>query len=192
VVLAGLPNRSWDVLDQLYRAGARGSFDVLAIHPFSNQVSNVLRIVQLSRQVAARYGDARRPMYLTELAWSTAGGHIPKAQLTGIEVTPRQQNARLKSLYGQLAKQRRRLGVNRAYWVTWTTTYRTHSHTWDYTGLVSAWYVKPLFRPVRLLSTYTSVARRLEGCKKSDVSTRCARKPRKHRKRSRHHSRKHR
>jgi hypothetical protein len=183
VVMAGLPNRSWDALDAIYKAGAKGYFDAVAIHPFTKRVSDVFRIIRLNRQVMARYGDSNRPMYLTELAWSTArGNRIPRSQRVGIEVSERQQNANLKSLYGQLAKQRKRLHIARAYWVNWSSIYERHGGGgWDFAGLVRAYYVKPYFKTIKLLRTYTAVARKLEGCKKTTTATRCAHKKHKRR-----------
>ena len=37
VVLAGLTNRSWIALRQLYKAGARGLFDAVALHPYTRE-----------------------------------------------------------------------------------------------------------------------------------------------------------
>ena len=36
-VLAGLPNESWKAMEAIYDAGARGSFDVAALHPYTGK-----------------------------------------------------------------------------------------------------------------------------------------------------------
>ena len=74
VVLCGLANFSWRALREIYRAGGRRWFDVTAVHPFTGKVANSLKIVKLNRAVMRRYGDARKPMLLTEVTWSSAKG----------------------------------------------------------------------------------------------------------------------
>src|SRR3712207_8666952 len=74
VVMAGLTNRSWEDLARMYRAGARGTFDAAAIHPFSRRVTNVLKIVELARREMRRRGDARKPLLLTEISWTSGRG----------------------------------------------------------------------------------------------------------------------
>jgi hypothetical protein len=74
VVLAGLTNRSWIDLRAVYAAGGRGLFDLAAAHPFSARVSNVARIVGLVRREMRRAGDARTPLLVTEMSWSSGAG----------------------------------------------------------------------------------------------------------------------
>ena len=62
VVLAGLTNRSWLDLRRVYRAGGGRLFDLAAVHPFSNRVSNVLKIVRLVRAQMRHYGDRSKPL----------------------------------------------------------------------------------------------------------------------------------
>lgn len=183
VVLAGLPNRSWEVLDRLYRAGAGGYFDAAAVHPFTLHVSGLVRLIELFRTVMNRNGEARKPMYLTEVAWTTAKGRIPTSMLVGIEVSAHRQNANLRTAYRKIGKRWRRLGVRRVYWERWSSVYE-RGFSWFYGGLVRSFWRRPQsqqgarFRPTRLLRTYASTARRLEGCRKASVATRCARNKR--------------
>ena len=51
--MAGFADRSWDSIAAVYRAGGKGVFDVVAIHPYTYEVRNVLRIVQLRAARAA-------------------------------------------------------------------------------------------------------------------------------------------
>jgi len=73
-VLTGFANFSWRALAQAYRAGIRGQFDLAAVHPFSGHLRNVLKIVQLNRDVMARNGDGRRQIAISELTWPSAKG----------------------------------------------------------------------------------------------------------------------
>ena len=55
VVAAGFADRSWNSIAAVYRAGGAGLFDVVAIHPYTYEVRNVLRIVR------SRAGRSTRP-----------------------------------------------------------------------------------------------------------------------------------
>ena len=69
--MAGFADRSWDSLAAVYRAGGKGVFDVAAIHPYTYKVRDVLRIVEYARRALDRAGDADRPLWLTEVTWSS-------------------------------------------------------------------------------------------------------------------------
>jgi hypothetical protein len=62
IILAGFPNRSWEYVASVYSAGGRGLFDVAAVHPFTLQVDNVLKIIRLVRQAMNEHGDRRTPL----------------------------------------------------------------------------------------------------------------------------------
>ena len=53
---------------------ARKLFDVVAIHPYSPRVKSTLQAVRLTRRVMAKYRDARKPLWITELGWSAGRG----------------------------------------------------------------------------------------------------------------------
>ena len=79
VVAAGFADRSWESISQIYRAGAKGVFDAIAIHPYTYKVSNVLRMVRYARRSLRQAGDGDRPLWLTEVTWSSGKrpGHKP-------------------------------------------------------------------------------------------------------------------
>src|SRR5262249_27527289 len=66
VMLAGLPDRSWLALQNLYNAGARPLFDIAAVHPYTHSPPDVMHIVSINRRVMARNHDANKPISLTE------------------------------------------------------------------------------------------------------------------------------
>ena len=75
VVAAGPDQQELGGPRQALRApAARGLFDAAAIHPFSARVSNVVKIVRLARGVMRKRGDARKPLMLTEVSWSSGKG----------------------------------------------------------------------------------------------------------------------
>ncbi len=78
VVSAGLPASDHGVplstfLDGMYAAGARGTFDTLAIHPYASDAETVLGILRVARDEVDRLGDAGRPIWATEFGWATGG-----------------------------------------------------------------------------------------------------------------------
>jgi hypothetical protein len=133
VVMAGFPDRSWDSLAQVYRAGAKGVFDVDAVHPYTFEVRNVLRIVVLARRTLRRFGDGNRPLWLTEVTWSS--GKEPGHRPAPFETTPQDQAARLSRAIPLLLRERRRLGVQRIYWESWISTDRDHANPFNFSGL---------------------------------------------------------
>jgi hypothetical protein len=134
VVMAGLANFSWRDLRKAYAAGVKGSFDVAAVHPFSGRPSNSVRIARLNRDVMDRNGDSARPIWLTELTWSSAKGR--KTPLTqNWETTEAGQAARLREAYRLYVRARRSLGLGRIFWYTWATVDRDSKNSFDYSGL---------------------------------------------------------
>jgi hypothetical protein len=134
VVMAGLANYSWRELEKLYGAGVKGDFDVAAVHPFSGRPSNSVKITRLNREVMDRHGDRTRPIWLTELTWSSAKGKKTNVQHNW-EVTEAQQGTRLRQAYELFARSRRALRLGRIYWYTWASTDRDSPNSFDYSGL---------------------------------------------------------
>src|SRR5919204_833315 len=135
VVMAGLANFSWRDLSRLFRkAGTKLRFDVAAVHPFSGRPTNSVKIVSLNRSVLNRYGARTKPIWLTELTWSSAKGK--KKQLTkDWETTEAGQARRLRQAYRLFIRARGRLRLQRIYWYTWVTVDRNSPNSFDYSGL---------------------------------------------------------
>ena len=163
VVMAGLANfttgggvsLSWRELSKLYRAGIKGHFDAVAVHPFSGRPSNSVKITRLNREVMNRNGDARKPLWLTEITWASARGQKPTS--AGWETTEAGQALRLRQAYALYARERRRLNLQRIYWYTWATADRDSSSSFAWSGLrraeVDGRYVdKPALRSFRALA----------------------------------------
>lgn len=107
VVAAGLPNSNLGVpfltyLDRMYRAGARGLFDTLAIHPYSHTVLGLLNLAERARGVMNRWHDRSR-LWITEFGWSTAG------DASAFRVSARGQANRIAEAVSGLLAQRRAL-----------------------------------------------------------------------------------
>lgn len=82
VVLAGISYNDTDFLSALYNNGIRGSYDVLAVHPYPGIADQppetpddgtewTLAHVQAVHQLMVNHGDANTPIWFTELGWSS-------------------------------------------------------------------------------------------------------------------------
>ena len=172
IVLAGLVYESWDALEQVYRAGGRGLFDALALHPFTRRPHDILRIIERNRTVMGRHRDGRKPIYLSELSWPSSRGRIPVRY--GYETNERGQARRLTAALRLLARNRRRLGLRRVYWYTWLTRETHPDYPFDYAGLRRLQPGRVSSKPA--MRAYRRAALRLEGCTaKHGTATRCRR-----------------
>jgi hypothetical protein len=161
-ILAGLPNRSWEALEAIYDAGARGAFDAVALHPYTGKPENVVRIVRIARRVMRRHGDARLPVSVTELSWPASLGHA--RQYGSFTTTDRGQAQRLEAGLKLLAKQRRALRIERVYWYTWLSSEGSTGSGFDWSGLRRLHEGR--LRDAPSLATFRRAARRLQGCAK--------------------------
>jgi len=132
VVMAGLANFSWSDLERLYKAHVKGLFDIAAVHPFSGFPANSVKIVRYNRRVMDRYGDRRKPIWLTELTWTSAKGKTKN--IHNWETTESGQAKRLAKGYELYVKARRKLRLQRIYWYTWAG-YDSPPNSFDYSGL---------------------------------------------------------
>ncbi len=78
VVTAGLPESLGGMpvgryLDGMYDAGARGTFDTLAIHPYAREPEGALDILRSARAELDRHGAAQVPIWATEFGWASSG-----------------------------------------------------------------------------------------------------------------------
>lgn len=132
VVLAGLPNESWTALRSIYRAGGKGAFDVVALHPYTGKPRNVVRLVELARREMRRAHDSPRPVWITELSWPAAEGKTRNTP--GFETDERGQARRLTEGLRRLAAARRRLKIDKVIWYTWLSR-EGSVNSFDWSGL---------------------------------------------------------
>jgi hypothetical protein len=131
LVLAGLPNKSWAALRNIYAAGGRKTFDVVALHPYTGKPVNVVELVRRARRIMKRYGDRKKSLWVTELSWPAALG---KLDPHGFETTEKGQAKRLRRGLELLAANRRKLRIGRVYWYTWLSLEGTEN-SFGYSGL---------------------------------------------------------
>jgi Glycosyl hydrolase catalytic core len=161
VILAGMANESWAGLKRVYQAGGRGTFDAVALHPYTAKPENVIKLVKLARDVMRGYGDPKRPVWITELSFPAAKGKVDHP--FGFETTQSGQVKRLKASLHSLAGQRRKLRIERVFWYAWLT-YETRSSSFSWSGLRRVRHGEIVDSSA--LPAFRSVARRLEGCAK--------------------------
>jgi hypothetical protein len=149
VVLAGFATgeRNWPVFRRLYRAGARRNFDVVGIHPYTREVSNVVRLVANARRALRKLHDGRRPLWATEVTWPASKGRM--ADPFAFAVDPATQASNIRAVLPRLAAQRRSLGLAHVFWESWLTGYRSDSNVFDYSGLRSPGEDRPGLRAFR-------------------------------------------
>jgi hypothetical protein len=170
-ILAGLPNESWKSLQAIYDAGARGHFDVVALHPYTGKPKNVLRIVRIVRRILARNRDAKVPIWVTEFSWPAAQGKT--INHGDFETTDAGQARRLAAGLPLLAEQRRKLRIERVHWYTWLSAEGFSGSAFDYSVLRRLREGRVHDAPA--LATFRRLARRLQGCaKRPGDARRCA------------------
>lgn len=133
IVLSGLTNDSWNDLEKIYDAGGRGAFDIVALHPYTRYPDDVIRAIEINRRVMRRHGDGALPVWATEITWAAINRkrvHAVPTWATG----PQGQADLLRSALRKLARERKRLKLERVIWYTWLSRYRDDEWP-DYTGL---------------------------------------------------------
>ncbi len=173
----------WTEMGNMYKAGAKGYFDVAAVNAYTYSSSVIasakrsVAVVAKVRAVMRRHGDGRKPVWVTELSWPASQGRVPKRDLIGFETTPRGQAQRLAAYYRYVATHRAQSGITRAFWYTWASPYSAKnisgaSASFAFAGL-ERFTPAAGFRGLPVLVTYERTAAALEGCRKSSVATVC-------------------
>jgi hypothetical protein len=187
VMLAAVAGLSWgDPWSQvraMYRAGAKGYFDVISAHFYSapNSVSSTVdQTLELARRIHSevrRAGDRKRQIWFTEVTWTAAQGQIPRNEMRGFETTARGQAARLRAVFTRLARDRRKLRAGSVHWYNWASEYvptlvpGSGAVTFQYAGLNRV--QDNVFTQLPVLRTYANTVARFQGCRKSANARRC-------------------
>jgi hypothetical protein len=166
----------WLALRDLYRAGGKRFFDILSVHPFTNNpsarvaVRQTVEVVRRMRREMRRRHDARKPVILTEVTWPAATGNVPAGAVNRLSTTEAGQIARMQEAYKQLARNRRKMKITEVYWFTWASPYDNNTARsmmqFRYTGLNK--FSGGVFTPMPLLKAYADLAASYQGCRKND------------------------
>ena len=91
VITAGLAGADFGYLKEMYAAGAKGYFDIVGVHPYTNGRSPYAEDadhpgwayggMNNMKSVMDSYGDSNKTMWATELGWqtSTVGNHVTQS-----------------------------------------------------------------------------------------------------------------
>jgi hypothetical protein len=156
IVTAGMPflgvADETSFLRRLYRAGARRSFDVLAIHTYARTVTAAVTRLRTARGVMNRFGDRRKQIWDTE--WSWAGGPP-----NPFRVSQRGQRTNIAGFLRAMRRLRGRLRVGALIYYGWRDTVYGRGPSWW--GYHLGLYTQSL-RPKLALSIFTRAARGLD------------------------------
>lgn len=130
LILGGMPNRSWESLKTIYDAGGKGLFDAVALHPYTGQVFDVVRVVRFVHKELVRQGDGKLPVYLTEVSWPASAGYKGQ-KADGFHVTEAEQASKLRSAFRALAAERQKLHIAGVIWYTWLSAEGKGLPTWS-------------------------------------------------------------
>jgi hypothetical protein len=171
IVLAGLPNKSWNALEKIYQAGGRKQFDIAAFHPFTAEVDGVKTILQRDRKVMSKHHDSKKTLWVTEMSWTSAKGKTTVKY--GNEQTPKGQAKNLAAGYNLLARNRSSMHIGRVYWYTWMSHDQMRDYPFDWAGLYRYWNGKLTAKPA--LKAFRQTALTLQRCRaKKGRADRCA------------------
>lgn len=165
-VVGGLVGLSWVELERLYKLGARGSFDVMALHVYAQTERRVLAAVRRTRAVLDAAGDTRKPIFLTETAFPASRGRA-KAIKGQRQETPGSMAKRVGALFSLLARARSALRLEQVNWYTWASGYDHRTSNFEYAGLQASPDGEK-FKPQPALDAFRRIARKLQGCSKNE------------------------
>jgi hypothetical protein len=97
-------------LSALYKLNARNLFDAVSVHPYSTTPRRAINAVKEVRALMAKFKDKGKPIWLTEVGWSTGGTKTP------LTVSPKVQAKYLKETYKRAAAERKRLKIAGVVW----------------------------------------------------------------------------
>ncbi|MBA3303983.1 MAG: cellulase family glycosylhydrolase [Acidimicrobiia bacterium] len=157
VVLGGPSYNDTEWLEQVYRAGARESFDVMATHPYLGPSDmppetpddgspwTLLHVARVQALMAA-HGDGSKPIWFTEFGWSThANGSDTKPWQRGVSPT-----VQADYLVRTLELLRRQLPqVSHVFWYTARDRDDSDVHTNGYGLLTVDLRAKPAYEALR-------------------------------------------
>ncbi len=123
VVASGLVEKPGDsngvFLDSFLRGlyaqpGFASAFDVAAVHGYAESPAGTMRVLDTMRRVMVEAGDGSRPLWVTEMSWSTGGPRHP------FRVDEATQAAYLRSSWDTMLGCRTRWNLQKVMWFAHT------------------------------------------------------------------------
>ena len=104
-----------DYMKRFYRVkGIKKAFDSLAIHPYSANISGMLKQMREARKVAKANHDKKVRLWITEIGWAS-GGPSDEPYVVGDDGQAQQ----LTKAYDKLYAKRAAFKLRGIYWYTW-------------------------------------------------------------------------
>jgi polysaccharide biosynthesis protein PslG len=112
-----------EFLDRLYAIpGVAGSFDGVAVHPYSPRIAGVESQIVAMRRVLERNGDPELPIWVTEIGWGTSASGDGR-----LVETVDGQARRLEQAFGLVRSKRERWNIAGVMWFSWRDTPRSQA-----------------------------------------------------------------
>jgi hypothetical protein len=103
-----------DFLEQMYRAtpGIKSKFSGVALHPYTGRYQRLTPDIEEVRAVLKASHDPAKPLWITELGWSSSHPEAGNSFAKG----PQGQATQLKGAFGLLTANQRKWRIQRVYW----------------------------------------------------------------------------
>ena len=112
---------AWKYLNTMYKAGAKGHFDGVALHPYAPKIDGIAVQIKKIRKVMKAHHDAKTPTYITEIGWGSSKKRHPGTGGRGAQfnVGAKKQKKNLKASFKLLTGHRKSWKIGGVYWFTW-------------------------------------------------------------------------
>jgi hypothetical protein len=107
----GLPPAEF--LERMYEAGAKGSFDTLAMNAYAPTSEGVMDVLAEVRRIMDSHGDRGAKIWVTELGWSDAG------PASDFRAGPGGQATQIARTFQAIGERRKKLGIRGLIYYAW-------------------------------------------------------------------------
>jgi hypothetical protein len=159
VVLGALVGKSWLQLQRIYDAAGAGTFDAVALHPYTVDPDDVLQVLRNVRGVMQANGDGAKPIEITEITWPAFD--IEQVLQAGYSRTVTNQAWWLRQTFAGILREREALNISLVLWYTWIGRDRSDADVFDHAGLLNL--ANGTLREKPALRDFRRIARRAEG-----------------------------
>jgi hypothetical protein len=176
VMVGGLTNTSWNALKLMYKVpGAGRWFDGVALHPYTEDPSGVITIMQYVRAVLKAHGGSKKTLVADEISWPSSQGVGSNPSHLDIGTTEAGQAKDVTAALALLGKNRRALNLVGFDYYTWGSIDDKGGNIFDFAGLYQFNHNGSV-KAKPAAAAYRTAALKLEGCrKKGSVATDCVR-----------------
>jgi hypothetical protein len=106
---------AWGFLGRLYKEGLKPDFDVVALHPYAQQIAGVRYQVKRIREAMKRHRDSNTRLDVTEIGWGSDKAHSDNEFVR----TPEGQAKMLNRSFRLLTEHRRSWNIGGVDWFAW-------------------------------------------------------------------------